>query len=84
MAGKVRQQIERLRILGLAVMIFSSTAMASLAATEMDSCVCSNGIVSRGETQAEVLVKCGPPDFRSQRDEIVVERKGKSIATIDE
>jgi uncharacterized protein DUF2845 len=83
-AGKVRKQMQRLRMMGLAVLLFFSTTVAGLAATEMDSCVCRNGIVSRGETQAEVLVKCGPPDFRSQREEIVAERKGRNIATIDE
>jgi len=71
-----------LALLGIAILLLF-TATGSQAATQMDTFACRNGIVSRGDVQAEVLAKCGPPSFAAQRDEAVPDRAVRFV-TVEE
>jgi Protein of unknown function (DUF2845) len=59
-------------------------ACAPLLAGETETCLCRNGIVSRGDIIAEVLKKCGPPAQRYQREETRAEKRAISIVAVDE
>ena len=59
-------------------------AVAPLPAGETETCLCRNGIVSRGDIIAEVLKKCGPPAQRNQREETRVETRAINIVAVDE
>jgi len=43
-------------------------------ATGTESCICRNGIVSRGDLMAQVIQKCGEPAQKFQREEARVSR----------
>lgn len=51
--------------IALAVMLFAAPAIA----TDMETMICRNGIVSKGDLQAEVIVKCGEPAQKTEREE---------------
>ncbi len=53
-------------------------------ATETGTCACRDGIVSKGDLLAEVVKKCGPPTFQSQRQETRLDdtKESKTITTI--
>ena len=70
-------------VLAAAVLLLLPTG-GSHAATQMETLLCRGGIVSRGDVQAQVLAKCGPPVFASQRDEVLFEHRVRSIAAIEE
>lgn len=62
-------------------------------ATEMETMICKNGIVSKGDMPIEVVAKCGEPAQRAQREEKRIERiwepQGKertalSLVTVDD
>jgi hypothetical protein len=53
-------------------------------AMETGTCTCRDGIVSKGDLLAEVVKKCGPPTFQSQRQETRLDdtKESKTITTI--
>jgi len=53
-------------------------------AIETATCACRDGIVSKGDLLAEVVKKCGPPTFQSQRQETRLDdtKESKTITTI--
>ncbi len=53
-------------------------------AMESASCACRDGIVSKGDVMAEVVKKCGPPTFQSQRQETRLDdtKESRTITTI--
>lgn len=56
-----------------AVALFLTTQTVA-GAIEVGTCICRNGIVSKGDLQAEVLHKCGPPTQSFQRQETRIGR----------
>jgi len=42
---------------------------------------CDGGVVTQGNTQIEVLKRCGPPTFRTVPDKIYINRGGYVIET---
>jgi hypothetical protein len=37
---------------------------------------CDGGVVAEGDTQIEVLKRCGPPTFRTEPDRLYIHREG--------
>jgi hypothetical protein len=70
----------RVMLTGLFVAMLAGPAGA---ATEMGTMTCRDGIVSLGDTQPEVLHKCGEPVFRNQWEEAGVDRFLR-VATVAE
>ena len=64
--------------------IIALAAVASGWAGETDSCICRDGIVSKGDLIVEVLKKCGQPAQKYQREETRIVTRGISIVTVDE
>jgi len=64
--------------------IVALAAGAPAQAGETDSCICRNGIVSKGDLIVEVLKKCSQPAQKYQREETRILTRGISIVTVDE
>jgi uncharacterized protein DUF2845 len=59
---------------------------AGLTAATLD---CDGGIISEGDTRADVLAKCGPPGSKESHDEEIIERldsgmRRKTFVTVEE
>ena len=74
----------KIHIVALFMGIIALAAAAPARAGETETCICRNGIVSKGDPIVEVLKKCGQPAQKYQRVETRSEKKGLSIVTIDE
>jgi hypothetical protein len=72
------------QVVALVLGIIAITAGAPAQAGETETCICRNGIVSRGDLIVEVLKKCGEPAQNFQRKETRIVTKGISIVTVDE
>jgi hypothetical protein len=68
----------------LAAAVFTLWLCGTGIASETETCICRNGIVSRGDILAEVVKKCGEPAQSYQREEKRVEivRGIKTISTV--
>lgn len=68
----------------LAAGVFTLSVYGTGFATESETCICKNGIVSKGNPLAEVVAKCGEPAQKYQREEKRVDtvRGDKKISTI--
>jgi hypothetical protein len=78
------RHIVKIHVIALFMAIIPLAAGAAAQAGETETCICRNGIASKGDLIVEVLKKCGQPAQKYQREETRIVTKGISIVTVDE
>jgi uncharacterized protein DUF2845 len=74
----------KIQVVALFMWSIVLVAGAPAQAGETETCICRNGIVSRGDLIVEVLKKCDQPAQKTQRKETRIVKNGISIVTVDE
>jgi hypothetical protein len=76
----------RLLLLVWALLLMTVSSPAVIHAATLD---CAGGIISAGDTRADMLAKCGEPDWKDSHDEEFIERldqgvRRKTFVTVEE
>lgn len=80
---KVTERLQAMRILA-ALLLIMFLGVDPAFSTDWDTFRCKNGLVSRNDTMAEVIKKCGQPSLTNKREETYYRSGALIIYTVEE